>query len=192
MEISLAHTWQKLFWDVVRQPEYSDSLRDSGIHGKMNDWTTVLTQVVVITSQKLGWIVSAKGHSINILPVKADEFLGMDIMAFPGGSRRWQLPIAVMELENIKNRSAYSLWKLLCIRASLRILFCYCESAGERKEMIRSLTNNVIGAMSISERQDLDGKTLLTVGSRDNAEQFPYGFFKWWNLDKNTGQFTLI
>ena len=37
-----------------------------------------------------------------------------------------------------------------------------------------------------------DGETLVVVGSRAEAETFPYGFFSWWLLDGNTGTFSLI
>ena len=35
----------------------------------------------------------------------------------------------------------------------------------------------------------LVGETLLIVGSRAEESTFPYGFFKDWVLDKNTGHF---
>ena len=34
------------------------------------------------------------------------------------------------------------------------------------------------------------GETLLIVGSRAEESTFPYGSFKGWVLDKNTGRFT--
>ena len=39
---------------------------------------------------------------------------------------------------------------------------------------------------------DLSGETLVVVGSRDESATFPYGFFKWWKLDTNTGTFRLL
>ncbi len=35
------------------------------------------------------------------------------------------------------------------------------------------------------------GKTLVVVGNRNDSATFPYGFFKWWSLDINTGTFIL-
>ena len=43
--------------------------------------------------------------------------------------------------------------------------------------------------MTIEQRTGLDGETLSVVGSRGEAGTFPYGFFKWWRLEKNTGKF---
>jgi hypothetical protein len=41
----------------------------------------------------------------------------------------------------------------------------------------------------LEERTDLVGETLPIVGSRAEESTFPYGFFKDWILDKNTGRF---
>ena len=41
-------------------------------------------------------------------------------------------------------------------------------------------------------RVKLEGRTVIVVGSRGDADTFPYGFFKWWRLDRNTGQFHLM
>jgi hypothetical protein len=38
----------------------------------------------------------------------------------------------------------------------------------------------------------LSGQTLVVIGIRDDAETFPYGFFKWWALETNTGTFKLM
>jgi hypothetical protein len=35
----------------------------------------------------------------------------------------------------------------------------------------------------------LDGTTIVTVGSRNEASTFPYGFFESWKLNSNTGRF---
>ena len=99
-----------------------------------------------------------------------------------------------MELENSKddNRIAYSLWKVLCVRADLRIVFCYRRSADESSTLIRFLRTEVIQAMALMNRMNLEGETLVVVGSRDDSGTFPYRFFKWWQLDTNTGTFSLL
>ena len=115
-------------------------------------------------------------------------------MAFADGDRRWRFPVAVMELENRREEDyiAYSLWKVLCVRANLRVVFCYRRSAAEVSALVNFLQNDVIPALGITARMDLTGDTLLVVGSRDEAETFPYGFFKWWELEKNTGTFKIM
>jgi len=43
--------------------------------------------------------------------------------------------------------------------------------------------------MEIRERTGVGGETLVVVGSRSETTSFPYGFFKDWALDGNTGRF---
>jgi hypothetical protein len=43
--------------------------------------------------------------------------------------------------------------------------------------------------MPMAERMSLSGETLLLIGSRAEGEIFPYGYFKEWVLDTNTGRF---
>jgi hypothetical protein len=126
------------------------------------------------------------------LQVIGSEYLGMDVMAFPEGMKRWRFPSGVIELENSQNddRVAYSLWKVLAVRADLRIVFCYRRSTAKGSALIRSLREEVIEAMGIAGRMKLEGEIVVVVGSYDNSSTFPYGFFKWWQLDSNTGMFT--
>jgi hypothetical protein len=47
----------------------------------------------------------------------------------------------------------------------------------------------VIGGLSIEDRTTIRGETTLIIGNRGVAETFPYGYFRAWTLDTNTGQF---
>jgi len=191
--MSFARQWQTAFWQSVQQAEYATPLREAGLQGRLGDWTTNLTAVVVSTCRTLGWQASAKGHPLGLFPVSPSEYLAIDVMAFEG-KQHWQLPIAVMELENSPdaNRSAYSLWKVLCVRAALRVVFCYRRTAEERTTLINFLQNEVLKPMSIADRMNLGGQTLVVVGSREDTATFPYSFFKWWQLETNTGTFSLM
>lgn len=191
---NLAHNWQATFWQTLQQSEYANILREAGLQGRLTEWTIALTAVVVATCQTMDWQASAKGHPLGLFPVSPSEFLALDVMAFERGAKRWQFPIAVMELENSPdpNRSAYSLWKVLCVRASLRVVFCYRRRPEERATLIHFLRQEVLQGINLSDRIKLDGQTLIVVGSRDDSATFPYGFFKWWQLETNTGTFTLI
>ena len=96
-----------------------------------------------------------------------------------------------MELENSRkdDRIAYSLWKVLCVRSALRVVFCYRSSPSLSAKLIRFLQDEIIRPLDIETRAHLDGETLVIVGGRSEAATFPYGFFKWWRLEKNTGVF---
>lgn len=191
---ALAGPWRSTFFQTVRQHKNAILLQDASRKGQLGKWTAALTGVVVSTCQAMGWHASAKGHKLDLLPVPRHEYLSQDVMAFAEGDKRWRFPVAVMELENRQTEDyiAYSLWKVLCVRADLRIVFCYRRSLTDVAALVRFLQNDVIGSMGISGRMALGGQTLLVVGSRDEVETFPYGYFKWWELEQNTGKFKII
>jgi len=126
-----------------------------------------------------------------VLPLRQQEYLGQDVMAFPPEETGWRFPTAVCELENSASdeRVAYSLWKVLCIRCELRLVFCYRADSSVGAPLVVWLGRSVVGAMSIPDRTALQGETILIVGSRNEAQTFPNGFFLAWKLNKNTGRF---
>ncbi len=194
METDIAEKWKSAFFNIVEQPDIANILKESSLQEKLTDWTKTLTAVCVKTCEKLEWSASAKGHQYELLPVKRNEYLALDVMAFPDSYKKWRFPIAVFELENRldDDQIAYSLWKLLCVRADLRIIFCYRKTATDGSILVKHLQDDVIHAMEISGRVRLDGETIIVVGSREDADIFPYRFFKWWQLNKNTGTFGLL
>jgi hypothetical protein len=191
---SLSEQWRSVFFETVRQHRNALLLQEASRKGQLGKWTTALTDVVVSACQAMGWQASAKGHKLDLLPVPRHEYLSQDVMAFVESKPRWSFPVAVMELENSKKEDyiAYSLWKVLCVRADLRAVFCYRQSVKEVSTLVQFLQNDVIPAMGISGRMALTGQTLVVIGSRDEADTFPDGFFKWWELEKNTGRFEPI
>ncbi len=191
MNKDLIQQWQTNFNQIIQTTNFANSLQQAGSRGELANWTKILTEAVVNTCRQIGWQASAKGYPLKIIPISSQEFLTMDVMAFPADSQRWQLPIAVMELENQRERTAYSLWKVLCVQVKLRIVFGYCNTTAERIELIRYLQTEVIQSISPQTRSLVEGETLIAIGSREEITAFPYGYFKWWKLDKNTGRFIL-
>ena len=96
-----------------------------------------------------------------------------------------------MELENSarEDQIAYSLWKVLSVRAEPRIVFCYRRNGEQIPALLRHLWEEVIKAMGLAGRVKLEGTTLLVVGSRSESWTFPFGYFGWWSLDTNAGKF---
>lgn len=187
-------TWRTAFNEAVQRRQDAEKLQQASMHGPLREWTRLLTASVVQTCEKLGWSASAIGHKLELLPVAQSEYLAVDVMAFGDGQKRWRFPTAVFELENSlkDDRIAYSLWKVLCIRADLRVVICYRKTSGQASALVQFLGDEVVGAMGIHGRIGLQGQTLVVVGSREESEYFPYGFFKWWRLDGNTGRFHLM
>ncbi|MBU0491509.1 MAG: hypothetical protein KKB13_06635 [Chloroflexi bacterium] len=198
MSISLAETWYAAFMTTLQRHEATQPLKAAAAAEKLGNWTEALTGVVVDVCQQMGWETAAKWHPADVLPVKRSEHLALDAVAFdvrPGlNSPCWPFPVAVFELENSPrdDQVAYSLWKTLCVRAALRVVFCYRWDASAGSALARYLSDTVAGSLSIPERVNLTGETLLVVGSRAEESTFPYGFFKDWVLDKNTGRFSRI
>ena len=192
MPDALAPVWYERFMDTVQRHESSALLREAAIHGQLGEWTTALTGVVCSTCEAMGWKAAAKGNRSTLLPVARQEYLALDVVAFePAGDGRWRFPIAAIELENRREDDfvAYSLWKVLCTRADLRIVFCYRRDSTEGMSLVRHLSEQVATAMGVRERTQIGGETMLIVGSRDESATFPYGFFKEWRLDMNLGRF---
>lgn len=167
------------------------ALRDVAQHGKLAAWTRALTAVSVATCHAVGWQASAKDYQLERMPVPHFEYLTIDVMAFPGSDAGWRFPIAAIELENSTDseRIAYSLWKVLCVRSSLRVVFCYRRDADAGAPLVREVCDKIIPALQPEARMGLDGETVIVVGSRNDAATFPYGFFKWWYLEPNIGSF---
>jgi hypothetical protein len=182
--------WREAFWECLRLPDHAEPLRQASLSGKLGEWTKALTAATVTTCDRIGWDAVAKGHTLAGLPIPRSEYLVLDVTAFSKGSG-WKFPMAVFELENSlqDDRIAYSLWKVLCVRADLRMVFCYRRTSEQAAELVRFLRTEVVEALTIAARTNLCGETLVVVGSRAEAETFPYGFFKWWSLDNNTGHF---
>lgn len=152
----LAQRWYGAFIETVQAHEAASALRAAAQSGELRKWTEALTGVVVSTLPALGWRGAARGHRSELLPVPREEYLALDVVAFEAaGDRRWRFPVTVFELENslADDRVAYSLWKVLCVRSSLRVVFCYRRDAGEGAELVRHLGDEVVRTMEIPERR---------------------------------------
>lgn len=188
----LATRWASQFYATLGDDRAAaDELREASLRSDLARWTAALTAVVAHSFQALGLSPTAKGFRCAILPVKRSEYLGQDVMAFDTGASGWRFPSVVCELENSADDDlvAYSLWKVLCIRCGLRVVFCYRPGSDAAAPLVTKLATAVVDAMPLTERVGLAGETLLVVGSRNEASTFPYGFFQPWKLNPNTGRF---
>lgn len=193
MTETLASRWYRAFFDVLeRDREASEELRSASVAGANRRWTAALTTVVATSFNRLGLRAAAKGHPGAWLPVPNEEYLGIDVMAFPeAGTEPWPFPLAACELENDRTdqRVAYSLWKVLCVQAPLRVVFCYRPKPAEAQGLVGSVAKAVVNPLPPDRRTAMKGENLLVVGNRGVSETFPYGFFRAWKLNMNTGRF---
>ena len=188
---SLTDRWRHRLFRILETTNSGTPLKEAALAGKLGDWTRHLTGSVFAACGVMGWRAAAMGHLGDVLPVARNEYLSLDVIAFPESGARWTFPVAVFELENSKDDDAvaYSLWKVLCVRTPLRVVFAYRRDASEGAELVGRLTDSLIGGLSIAERFAFAGETSLIIGNRGGAETFPYGYFKAWTLDTNTGRF---
>lgn len=192
MSAELTTAWaSQLFATLENDRGLATELREASISASLGRWTIALTRAVVESFEAMDMPAAGKGHRCSILPVGRQEYLALDVTAFWSTGRGWQFPAAVCELENATDdaRIAYSLWKVLCVRANLRAVFCYRPELEAAPTLVAQLADEVVGALPIEERVAVRGDTLVIVGSRSDAATFPYGFFQFWRLNANTGRF---
>ena len=186
--------WRPSLFRLLERPESGAPLKEAALSGALGDWTRHLTAAVVAACEAVGWRASAKGFRGRVLPVARNEYLSLDVVAFSESSARWPVPVAVFELENspADDPVGYSLWKVLCVRAAARFVFAYRRDVAEGIALVDRLAQSVIGGWSIADRLAVGGDTTLIIGNRGGAETFPYGYFRTWMLDTNTGRFQRV
>lgn len=187
--------WRSSFGDYLSNSSVADSLKAASVAADLASWTSSLTTVILRNCEEMGWIASGRWNPSRRLPKTGKEYLGMDVMAFPQGPEpRWPMPLAVFELENSPTdlRVAYSLWKVLCLRVPLRVVFAYRPDWESSRELITVLAEDVIGGLSAEERMAIVGQTVVAVGNRGEGDTFPWGYFKFWMLNSNLGRFEKI
>lgn len=186
-----AKAWFHAFLEALDHHEASVPLRQAALEGRLRAWTIALTKVVASTCGKVGWRAVAKGHECDFLPEGRNEYLGLDVTAFDGRQVPWPFPVAVFELENsaADDRVAYSLWKVLCVRAQQRYVFAYRRTPDDGRALLSNLEKDVVSRIEVRERADLRGETVVVMGLKDEAATFPHGFFRPWRLDPSLAKF---
>ncbi len=183
--------WYQAFRREVRNSRWAEPLRESALRGRLGAWTKHLTGAVVATCQSLGWEAVAKGYLAEVLPVPKQEYLAVDVMAFPRADRPgWRRPVAIFELENKQELKAisYSMWKIIMVRSSFGGVFCYCKKPEEIGELLLGLAEGVMADLCF-QKNFPEITILLVVGTRSKAEDFPDGFFRPYLWDKAISRF---
>lgn len=186
--------FKDVFHRKLGEVDAGNNLKEAALLRDMGGWTMALTNLLADTCSELGWSVGAKWNACDVLPESRKEYFTLDVCAFEGERTGWQFPIAAMELENMvyKRKIAYCLWKLLAVSSKFRCLFCYCEQHYQRDALLDYLKTELVESLSIEERDQVQGDTYLCVGTRDDADYFPHGFFRWWKLNLNTSRFEVL
>lgn len=193
MSRELVQQWRQAFMADLEVHEVADPFRQVADGRRLKEWTRLLTGSVVRSCQSIGWLAAARGHKLAPLPQVQSEYLAIDVMAFPSNSATWPPPIAVFELENSStdDRVAYSLWKVLSVRAPVRVVFAYRRSWDEVYALLAHLEQTVIPSLSLPQRVALGDGVALVAGIR-GQETFPWGYFRTWHMDTGVGRFQLL
>ncbi len=180
--------WYEEFRRQVRKNPWADGLREAALGGRLRPWTALLTEVVVRACEELGLEVAARGQDCRILPISRQEYLGLDVLAFPKGeSPRWPRPVMAFELENRSKQEAiaYAVWKVSMVRVAWGGVFCYRREPDQVREILPALAE-VVQAVAP------DMELLVVVGTRNRAEDFPDGFFRPYRWDVNYKRFRVM
>ncbi len=78
--------WREAFLNVVQETETAAPLKTASLAEDLKAWTACLTSAVVASCKQLGWPAAAKGHRLAELPQAGQEYLSIDVMAFPGAA----------------------------------------------------------------------------------------------------------
>jgi hypothetical protein len=186
-------SWLTAFFALLERDSVGPGLQAAARSGSLGEWTRELTSAVVATCGELGWLTAAKHHD-GPLPVARGEYLALDATALLPDEREWPFPHAIFELENQRRDKyiCYALWKTLCVRARLRVVFAYRERPEQLPDLIRTLTDKVIRDLNVGEREAIGGETVAVLGSRGAIGTFPYGYFKTWRLSLERGVFEQV
>ncbi len=180
----LALEWYRTFQREVRSARWTDPLREAAMAGRLGEWTRHLTGAVIDACQNMGWRAVGRGHLAQVLSVVKQEYLALDIMAFPADCPEpWPRPVAVFELENQQREDliAYALWKVSLVRCALKGVFCYRKTPEEIGALLKALAELVMTGASGGGEEEV---VLVVVGTRSRAEDFPDGFFKPYRWDE--------
>ncbi len=186
--------WYQAFRRMVRDHRWADPLARAALTNQLGAWTQHLTDVVVATCSALHWTAVARKHLAEVLPMPKQEYLAIDVMAFPAADRpAWRRPVAALELENRPELEAvaYSVWKVSLVRCAFGGVFCYRQRAEEIGQLLADLTCGVMAELYQPAEKD-SGELLLVVGTRSKAEDFPDGFFKPYVWDRSNRRFRAL
>ena len=140
-----AKIWLEYFKKELEEIEENKNLTDGG-------WTKILGNILGNIGEKTKCYVAQK-RSRESKDEHSGEYLNIDAMFLDDSYNKlvkdkneydpFVLPRVIVELENDpdKDKIAYSLWKLLCIRASLRVLICYGKGEDIINELVAFLEN---------------------------------------------------
>jgi len=183
--------WLNSFINVLKEKEKTDYPKNPN---NDSEWTGFMKKIMEGVAKEMGCYVAQsfqeKGKEsyeyLNIDAIFIDN-AEYDIMREDNGQYDpFVLPRAVVELENKYNieKISYCLWKILCVRAPIRVLICY-QNGKEKVKSLREHLENVIWQGSLMKGSD--GDLLVVIGddsAREEASWEDYFTVFEWRSDR--------
>lgn len=177
------------YFTKVMESKYRKQPKDKGWTDAQ--WTEFMKGVMDSVGKKMNCYVARlrpgnkdfSGEYLNIDAVFIDN-AEYDLVRSGGKWDPFVLPRAVVELENSYDigRISYALWKILCIRAPIRVLICYQKSA-DKIASLKQRLETVIWQGSLM--KGTDGDLLIIIGDDSAEAKMPleeyFSVFEWRN-----------
>lgn len=180
-----ARNWLNYFLKAFNKLEYKES--------SDKELTEFIGKVLDIVGKDLNCTVIRKRTSSN-KDNPSGEYLNIDAFFFdnieynlPTGIEYYDdpfvLPLVAVEMENDPkiNKIAYCLWKLLCIRATIRVLVCYQENKDDVKFLSKNL-EKIIWEKGLLKGEH--GDLYIIIGNEQKTEstwEDYFSIFEWRN-----------
>jgi len=185
-QAGLASEWLKHFAVVLDETDCPPNIKDGA-------WTTLLGDMLERVGEGMGCYVvrNRKSRSGKRRHPDTGEHLGIDVMFFDAkeydsqpvnkyGKDPLIRPKAAIELENDDSfdKIAYCLWKVLCVRAPLKVLICY-QTGLHHVRALRKHLKDVMekGRLATGDKAEV----LVLVGDEAQLESAEWGeYFTVW------------
>lgn len=170
---------------------YKEALIDlqdeSPTNNNSTEWTEFMMRVMRRTGEKIGCHVAGK----NINEKKSSgEYLNIDAMFIDlSAYLKWAskdydppvLPSVVVELENQYdlNWIIYCLWKVVCVRAKVKVLICY-QANREKVEFLRRKLETITKNNKLMENTSAELFVIIGDDSNKRWEDY-FTTFEWRN-----------
>ena len=125
----LENTWFEKFTNALAEDTAALPAWDPE---KLADWTSVATKAAdaataaVLECMAVGVGQTAAKEAQD--KYGRSEYFTLDGIGYDDAS--WAPPLVAVELENTSEKIEYCAWKLLCVRASVRVLVCFKKTLG--------------------------------------------------------------
>jgi len=178
--------------------EFLHAINDKG-KVKRKQWTNILTEVVVGSCNSVGWNCTAKNHERDLLPFararkEQSEYLTLDVVALRDSESAWSFPVLVAELETKQDslRIFYDLWKISCIHARNKYLFCIQKNNADIDLLIKKINAEFLPSLHKTSFNTIHGDTFIIIGNLSKRGDLPHDFFECWKLDEKANKFVRI